>query len=65
MDAIQAAWLLRALEVTDKVIEDRRTTMARYGAHRATYDSGTGAHWNGYLIVRSGRALPSRSPRSS
>lgn len=47
MDAIQAAWLLRALEVSDKVVEDRRATMARYGAHERPTIRG-----NGYMDVR-------------
>ena len=47
MDAIQAAWLLRALEVSDRVIDDRRLTLGRYGTHvRPTIRS------NGYMDVR-------------
>lgn len=47
MDAIQAAWLLRALEVSDKVIDARRDITHLYGAHRHETVRG-----NGYLDVR-------------
>jgi UDP-2-acetamido-2-deoxy-ribo-hexuluronate aminotransferase len=47
MDAIQAAWLLRALEVSDKAIEARRDITHLYGARR--HDAIFG---NGYLDVR-------------
>lgn len=47
MDAIQAAWLLRALEVSDRVIEDRRhTSLERYGARTRPTIRG-----NGYMHV--------------
>lgn len=54
MDAIQAAWLLRALEVSDKVIEDRIVTHHQH----VLGDRGTGVSFpvatasNGYLDVR-------------
>lgn len=48
MDAIQAAWLLRALEVSDTVVENRlATVLERYDTHvRPTIRS------NGYMNVR-------------
>lgn len=48
MDAIQAAWLLRALEVSDRVIEDRRATcLEHYGSRTRPTLRG-----NGYMDVR-------------
>ena len=48
MDAIQAAWLLRALEVSDKVIEGRRAVLAEL-----TKSGGVGCDLgNAYLDVR-------------
>ena len=48
MDAIQAAWLLRALEVSDKVIEGRRAALTEL-----TKTGGIGADLgNAYLDVR-------------
>lgn len=53
MDAIQAAWLLRALEVIDDVIEARRAITRAYGAksHDRIIE-------NGYLDTRSLDVFP-------
>ena len=55
MDAIQAAWLLRALEVSDKVVEARQAVHGRYTACDTAGISlglGRSSLSNGYLDVR-------------
>lgn len=53
MDAIQAAWLLRALKVIDKVIDERRRLVRAYGGPRTdhTMIHPAGSLGNGYLQV--------------
>ena len=48
LDAIHAAWLLRALGVIDDVIADRRVTLKEYGSTRPS----SRVVGNGYLDVR-------------
>lgn len=51
MDAIQAAWLLRALDVADKVVEERRRLVRLHGGARTdhTMIHPDGSSGNGYL----------------
>jgi UDP-2-acetamido-2-deoxy-ribo-hexuluronate aminotransferase len=53
MDAIQAAWLLRALDVADKVIEERRRLVRLYGGPRTDHTMVHPANslGNGYLAL--------------
>ena len=68
MDAIQAAWLLRALDVSDEVITQRAVMSARYlgdgtihGALSGSVDSPLGVCGNGYLNVTLARDFDQRA----
>lgn len=63
MDAIQAAWLLRALDVIDEVIEARRATFAAYVHHAIMELPDTATlllpfNTNGYMTVFLSKKAP-------